>query len=83
MGATEVFAMIQTISIVLAIILAMTKLKDRGEDKVTAITEMQVDIKYIKEAVSKLDPISTKVTQLEESIKSAHKRLDEHLAKHG
>ena len=41
MGATEVFAMIQTISIVLAIVLAMTKLKDRGEDKLTVITEIK------------------------------------------
>lgn len=83
MGTTEIFAMIQTISIVLAIVLAMTKLKDRGEDKAGAITKMQVDIEYIKMAVDKLDPILQRVTTIEESTKSAHKRLDEHLAKHG
>ena len=83
MGATEVFAMIQTISIVLAIILAVTKLKDRGEDKVGAITKMQVDIEYIKSAVDKLDPLLQRVTAVEESAKSAHKRIDEHLANRG
>lgn len=82
MELTDILSIIQTTSIILAIVTAIVKLKERGEDKASAMTEMRVDIKYIKETVSKLDPIPTKVVQLEESIKSAHKRLDEHIANH-
>lgn len=80
---TDILSLIQTVSIILAILTAIVKLKDRSEDKSAAITEMKIDIKYIKETVSKLEPLPTKVIQLEESVKSAHKRLDEHIAKHG
>lgn len=83
MTFSDILSLIQTLSIVLAIIFTLVRLKDRSDDKTASITEMKIDIKYIKETVSRLESLPEKLIQLEESVKSAHRRIDEHLKSHG
>jgi hypothetical protein len=75
--------MLQTASIVLAILVAVGTLKGRESDKNTNLVKMQMDIEYIKEKVGCMDTLKERITIGEASTRSGHKRLDEHLADHG
>lgn len=79
MTFSEILQILQIISIFAAIIVAGNQIKDRGDDKTVALTEMRVDLRYIKEKVEGLDSLRTDVTKAMQSAKSAHNRLDEHL----
>lgn len=82
MELTNFLSIIQTASIVLAIIVAVTKLQDRSEGKSGTIIEIQTDIKYIKQMVSKLDSLPMEVTQLQGEINTVKIRLEEHIKQH-
>lgn len=71
--------LMQAVSIPLAIIVAVFGLRRSGEDKVSSLTKMQVDIEYIKESVKCIPTQDRQLMVLDASCKSAHKRLDEHL----
>lgn len=75
----EALQVLQTLSVIAAIVVAVSTLKRRGDDKTVALTEMRVDIKYIKEKVNGYDSIKTELAKTTASAASAHKRLDEHL----
>jgi cell division protein FtsB len=83
MELTNLLSIIQTASIVLAIIVAVTKLQDRSEGRSGTIIEIQTDIKYIKQMVTKLDSLPMKVTQLQGEINTVKIRLEEHIKRHG
>lgn len=69
----------QTAALVLTMIVAISTLRGRGDDKTVAFTTMQVDIKYIKEKIDGVEEIRDTATTATASAKSAHKRLDDHL----
>ena len=75
----QVLSVIQTISLVLAIFVALGTLRGRGDDKATVLAVMQTDIKYIKEKIESVDGIRDVANCAATSAKSAHKRLDDHL----
>ena len=79
MTLSETLQLLQTASVVLAIIVAAYSLKDRGDDKTVQLTKMSVDISYIKQQVSKMDPMQTDVTKALSSAASAHHRLNDHI----
>ena len=75
----QVLAIAQTAALILTMMVAVSTLRGRGDDKTVALTVMQVDIKYIKEKVEGVQEIRDVATGAMTSAKSAHKRLDEHL----
>ncbi len=79
MGLQEIMSLIQTASVILAILVAVGTLRNRGDDKTTALVTMQMDIKYIKERIDGVDSLRDRITACESCAKSAHNRLDEHL----
>jgi len=79
MNFAEVLSVIQTLSLILAIVVAVGTLRGRGDEKTVALTTMQVDIKYIKEKIEGVEDIRDVATDAKASAKSAHKRLDDHL----
>lgn len=70
---------LQTVSVIAAILVAVGTIRGRKNDEVSTLTEMRVDIKYIKEKINDVDEIRERLTTVEQSAKSAHRRLDEHL----
>lgn len=74
-----ILQLLQTASVVIAMIVAVGTIRGRGDDKTSALTKMQVDIEYIKKTVDCIPQQSTQITALDSSCKSAHKRLDDHL----
>jgi len=79
MDLKDILGLLQTASIILTMLVAMGTLRGRKDDQVVNLTEMKSDIKYIKGQVEGLSDLPDRVTRVEESAKSAHKRLDEHI----
>lgn len=67
---------VQAVSVLLAIWVALGTVRGRRAQEVADLTEMKVDIKYIKQAVSEMDGLQQRVALVEQSAKSAHRRLD-------
>lgn len=82
MTLTEALVIVQAISIVIGVIVACGTLLSRQNRKISDLTEMKVDIKYIKEKMDKIDPMTITLAEVEQSVKQAHKRIDEHIANH-
>lgn len=82
MNFADLLSIIQTVSIVIGILVAVYRLKDRGEDKAGVIVEMRTDIRYIKDTVSKLESIPSKMVEVELSLKNAHEKINGHLKDH-
>lgn len=76
---STVWSAVQTISVLLAIWVALGTVRGRRTQDVADLTEMKVDIKYIKQTVSEMDGLQQRVTLVEQSAKNAHRRLDEHI----
>ena len=72
-------ALIQSGALILTMIVAVSTLRGRGDDKTVALTTMQVDISYIKQKVDGVEMVRDVATGAMASSKSAHKRLDDHL----
>lgn len=79
MGLSEILQLLQTGSVLLAILVAVGTLRGRESDKTAELTEMRVDIKYIKERIDGMDRLREGLSAVEASTRSAHKRLDEHI----
>ncbi len=75
----EILQVLQTLSVIAALIVAVGTIRGRGDDKTAAMTEMRVDIKYIKEKVNGFDGLKIDTSKALQSASSAHKRLDDHL----
>jgi hypothetical protein len=74
-----VLSLVQSMALILTMAVSVSTLRGRGDDKTVAFTEMQVDIKYIKEKIESVEGIRDVATDARASAKSAHKRIDEHL----
>ena len=79
----QILQLLQTASIILAIIVAAGTLKGRGDDKTKDLTEIKVDLKYIKELVGKIPNQTTEIALLRRDIDSIGKRLEAHICAHG
>lgn len=73
---TDWILLITAIGTIVALLNNVVALKDRGKNETETIVEMRSDIKHIREKVDKFDDIPERVTAVEESTKSAHKRID-------
>lgn len=82
MDLSTVLQLLQTVSVVLAMAVAVGTIRGRGDDKTVMLTEMRKDIDYIKRTVDCVPAQTKTLIELEASCKSAHKRLDEHLVIH-
>ena len=82
MTFAEILSLLQTLSIVLAIIVALSTLKGRNDDKTKVLTEMVVDIKYIKETVKCIDPIKDKIAEIDAKATSALNLINAHVERH-
>jgi hypothetical protein len=76
----QILQLLQTASIILAIIVAAGTLKGRGEDKTKDLTEIKVDLKYIKEQVEKIPDQSLEIAMLRKDIDGIGRRLEEHIS---
>lgn len=75
----EILQVLQTLSVVAALIVAVGTIRGRGDNKTAAMTEMRIDIKYIKEKVAGYDSLKVETAKALQSASSAHKRIDDHL----
>lgn len=69
MSVSTILQLLQTGSILLGIFVALSTLRGRKDQEVSKITEIQTDIRYIKEKVSEIDRIDRRLTVAEEAIK--------------
>lgn len=80
-------AIISALGMVLSIVVTISALVDKSGKRREREAEMRTDIKHIRENVDmtnatlnaldqKLDGIDTRVARVEESAKSAHRRID-------
>ena len=77
-------SIIQTISVILAVLVATGTLRGREAERTAALTKIQLDIEYIKGRVSGYDEMRDRLIKVEQSVASAHRRIDEHLEReHG
>lgn len=65
---------LQTGSIFLGILVTVGTLKSRKEEDVGRMVELVTDIRYIKQAVSKIDNLDRRLTVVEEAMKHAEQR---------
>lgn len=69
MSISTILQLLQTGSILLGIFVALSTLRGRKDQEVSKMTEIQTDIRYIKEKVSEIDRIDRRLTVAEEAIK--------------
>lgn len=81
MDFQNMLALLQTVSIIVGIWLAVGTIKKRGEDDVKNLADMQADVKYIKKQVEGMCGIPDRLTRVEETAKNTRDRLNEHLLK--
>lgn len=79
MDFSTLLQLLQTASVVLAMVVAVGTIRGRGDDKTIMLTEMRKDIDYIKRTVDCIPAQTKTLVELEASCKSAHKRLDDHM----
>jgi S-adenosylmethionine hydrolase len=77
---SDILQAITALGVIIALLTNAGTIRQRGDVKVTEQAEMKADIKHIREKVDKIDSMGNAITALTESCKSAHKRIDEHLA---
>ena len=73
---TDWILMITALGTIIALISNVVSMRDRGKKEAEKSVEMWSDIKHIREKVDRMDNIPERVTAVEESAKSAHKRID-------
>ncbi len=80
-------AIVSSLGVILAIVVSITTLVSKSKEKSASDAELRVDIKYIRKNVDstnklvksldeKIGGIDTRLARVEESVKSAHKRID-------
>ena len=79
MDFQTMLSLLQTLSIILAIVVAFVTIKGKGDSKTADLTEMKVDIRYIKERIDGMEALRDLTVKAKASADSAHKRLDDHL----
>lgn len=79
MNFNDILTILQSVSIILLIIVSLGTIKGRNKDETATLTEMRVDIRYIKDSLENMRGIEPRLFAVEESAKQAHKRLDEHI----
>ncbi len=87
MGLTDWLSLVSGLGVVVALVANLRGLRDREAHKAGELTEMRSDIKHIRGQVDKSDvlmadlrgqvsDVKDRVTRVEESIKSAHHRIN-------
>ena len=73
---TDWISLITAIGVFVALISNIATLRDKGKSQAGEYAEMRSDIKHIRDMVDKLDDMPERMAAVEESAKSAHKRID-------
>lgn len=87
LGISGLLSLISALGVIVALVSNLRGMRARDEQKAAELSEMRSDIKHIRGQVDKndvlmadvreqLDEVRDRVTRVEESTKSAHKRLD-------
>ena len=71
-----------TIVMVLTIVILLGTIKKRCQEDAVNLTELSMDVKYIKEALTGYADIQKRVILTEQSTKELNKRIDDHLKHH-
>lgn len=79
MTVEQILQLLQTTSIILAIIVALGTIKGRGDDKTKDLTEIKVDLKYIKDLVGNIPTQNVEIAMLRKDVDTMAKRLEEHI----
>lgn len=84
---STLLSLLSAVGVIVALVSNLRGMRLRDEQKAAELSEMRSDIKHIRGQVDKndvlmadvrgqLDAVRDRVTRLEESTKSAHKRVD-------
>lgn len=87
LGLSGWLSLLSAAGVIVALVSNLRGMRARDEQKAAELSEMRSDIKHIRGQVDKndvlmadvreqLDAVRDRVTRVEESTKSAHKRLD-------
>lgn len=87
LGLNGWLSLISALGVIVALVSNLRGMRARDEQKAAELSEMRSDIKHIRGQVDKndvlmadvreqLDEVRDRVTRVEESTKSAHKRID-------
>jgi len=79
MSMELILQLLQTASVVLAVVVAMGTIRGRDNDRASTITKMQVDIEYLKRQIDGFDKQMEKISEQEACCKTISKRLVDHL----
>lgn len=79
MDLATVIQLVQSVSLLIGIVVALGTVRGRKNEQIIQMTNIQKDIEYIKEKLNGHDALRDISRSAEQSAKSAHKRLDDHL----
>ena len=79
MDLATVIQLVQSVSLLIGIVVALGTVRGRKNEQIIQMTNIQKDIEYIKEKLNGHDALRDISRNAEQSAKSAHKRLDDHL----
>lgn len=82
MGVSDIMTVIQTVSLVVGVLVALGTLRGRGDSKAAELAEIKTNVLHIRKKLDRMDDLPERVVAVENSANSAHKRLDEHLRNH-
>lgn len=82
MDLSTMLTVVQTISIVLAILVSLGTIRGRQRDEASTLMTILVKLEYIQTKVDKIDGLESRIVVVEQSAKSAHKRIDEYIETH-
>lgn len=74
-----VLQIVQTVSVLLAILVAGGTLRGRNDDKAIKLTKMQSDIEYIKKSIDCIPVQSNSIIELKGDMNRLNDRFDEHI----
>ncbi len=87
LSLSDWLSLLSALGVIVALICNLRSIREKNEHKARELTEMRSDIKHIRGQVDKSDVLMAdvrgqlgdtkdRVTRLEESVKSAHHRLN-------
>ena len=77
---TAFIQIMQALAAPLTLLVAVTTLKGRSDDKNTMLVEMRKDIEHIRENTACIPAQTTLLTQHQSEIENLKRRMDEHVA---
>lgn len=82
MQLSDILSLLQTASVVLAILVAFGTVKGRSDTKVIDMTVIKTNLEYIKKAVECIPGQTLQINNIQKDVEALTKRFEDHLAVH-